>query len=89
MAQNIPNPFNPSTVIGYDVPEGGGHVTLRIYDVGGRLVRTLIDGFESAGRKSVTWHGRDARGHRVATGVYFYHMTAPGFEETRKLVLLK
>jgi hypothetical protein len=89
LGQNFPNPFNPSTVIRYDVPAGGGAVTLRIYDVGGRLVRTLIDGFETAGRKSVAWHGQNDRGEMVATGVYFYRMTAPGFERTRKMVLLK
>jgi len=89
LAQNFPNPFNPSTVICYDVPVGGGRVSLRIYDVGGRLVRTLVDGVETAGRKAVTWRGRDNRGQRVSTGVYFYRMTAPGFEKTRKMVLLK
>jgi flagellar hook assembly protein FlgD len=77
------------TVIAYDVPSGGGSVTIRIYDVGGRLIRTLIDRHETAGRKSVAWHGLDDRGGRVATGVYFYRMKAPGFEKTRKMVLLK
>lgn len=89
LAQNFPNPFNPSTVICFDVPAGGGFVTIRIYDVGGRLVRTLVNGLETAGRKSVAWNGRDTRGNMVATGVYFYRMTAPGFERTRKMVLLK
>ena len=86
---NNPNPFNPATVIRYDVPTGGGNVTLQIYDVGGQMVRTLIDGFESAGRKEVTWRGTNNRGQQVATGVYFYRMTAPGFEKTRKMVLMK
>jgi hypothetical protein len=89
LAQNYPNPFNPKTMIGYDVPAGGGHVTLRIYDVGGRLVRTLVDGAETPGRKTVTWEGRNNRGQQVATGVYFYRMTAPGFEKTRKMIMIK
>jgi hypothetical protein len=89
LAQNFPNPFNPTTAIRYDVPAGGGNVTLKVYDVGGRLVRTLVDGFEAAGRKTVAWHGQNDRGEMVATGVYFYRMTAPGFERTRKMVLLK
>jgi hypothetical protein len=89
LAQNFPNPFNPATVISYDVPSGGGQVSIRIYDVGGRLIRTLVDGNETAGRKSVAWHGLDNRGNSVATGVYFYQMKAPGFEKTRKMVLLK
>jgi hypothetical protein len=87
--QNVPNPFNPTTVIGYEVPEGGGPVTLRIYDVSGRLVRTLVDGIEPPGEKRVVWYGRNDDGGRVATGVYFYRMTAPEFEATRKMILLQ
>jgi hypothetical protein len=89
LRQNIPNPFNPTTVIQYDVPETGGQVTLLIYDVAGRLVRTLVDGQQAAGEKRVTWIGDDDCGSRVASGVYFYRMTAPGFEMTKKMVLLK
>ena len=89
LAQNYPNPFNPETTIGYDVPAGGGHVTLRIYDVGGRLVRTLLDSVEAPGSKTVNWDGRSNSGQQVATGVYFYRMTAPGFERTRKMVMMK
>jgi hypothetical protein len=87
--QNVPNPFNPTTVISYDVPEGGGRVTLRIYDVAGRLVRTLVNGVETPGEKRVTWNGQNDHGSRVATGVYLYFMTAPGFEMTKKMVLLR
>ena len=89
LGQNYPNPFNPTTTISYDVPAGGGHVTLRIYDVAGRLVRTLVDGAGTAGRKTASWDGGSDSGHKVATGVYFYRMTAPGFEQTRKMVLMK
>ena len=87
--QNVPNPFNPTTVIRYDVPAGGGHVTLTVYDVAGRLVRTLVDETKSAGVKTVAWNGANNRGARVATGVYFYRLTAPGFEQTRKMVLIQ
>ncbi|UCH83848.1 MAG: hypothetical protein JSW50_15640, partial [Candidatus Latescibacterota bacterium] len=87
--QNVPNPFNPTTAIHYDVPAGGGRVTIRIYDVGGRLVRTLVDGVQNAGQKRTYWNGRDGRGQSVASGVYFYRMAAPGFEKTRKMVLLR
>jgi hypothetical protein len=87
--QNVPNPFNPTTTIHYDVPEAGGKVTLRIFDVSGRLVRTLADGVETQGSKQATWDGRDDRGHRVATGVYFCRLTAPGFTKTRKMVLVQ
>ncbi len=87
--QNIPNPFNPTTTIRFDVPPDGGAVTLRVFDVGGRLVRTLVDGMESPGQKSVMWNGRNENGHPVATGTYFYRLTGPGFVETRKMVILK
>jgi CSLREA domain-containing protein len=87
--QNVPNPFNPSTVIQYDVPGAGGKVELRIYDVTGRLVRTLINGTQPPGVHRVTWNAEDNRGDQVATGVYFYRLEAPGFTKTRKMVLLQ
>ncbi len=90
LQQNRPNPFNPSTVIRYDVPAGTGRVTLRIYDTGGRLVRTLVDE-DLAGphHGEVTWDSTNARGTRVASGIYFYRLQGPGFSQTRKMVLLK
>ena len=87
--QNTPNPFNPSTVIRYDVPAGGASVSLKIFDVNGRLVKTLVSENLSPGEKSATWRGDDDRGNRVASGVYFYSIETPGFRETRKLVLMK
>jgi hypothetical protein len=86
---NVPNPFNPTTVIRYDVPPSGGAVTLRIYDVSGKLVRTLVDGPQTAGQKTAAWNGRDNRGHSVASGVYFYQLQAPGYEKTLKMVLVQ
>jgi len=87
--QNAPNPFNPTTEIRYDVPSAGGHVQLRVYDVHGRLVRTLVDSEQSGGAKSLVWDARDDGGSLVATGVYFYRLDAPGFSETRKTVVMK
>jgi hypothetical protein len=89
LGQNVPNPFNPTTTIQYDVPDGGGAVTLRVYDVSGRLVRTLVDGRQTPGSKSVVWNGTNDGGQGVASGIYFYRMTAPGFSSTRKMVLLR
>ena len=89
LGQNVPNPFNPTTTIHYDVPAGAGAVSLRVYDVSGRLVRTLVDGHEAPGSKSVLWNGTNDRGQTVASGIYFYRMTAPGFSTTRKMVLLQ
>jgi hypothetical protein len=87
--QNAPNPFNPSTSIRFDVPTGGAHVRLQVFDVEGRRVRTLSDGDAPAGRQTVTWFGDDDSGDPVAGGVYFCRLSAPGFAETRKMVLLK
>jgi hypothetical protein len=89
LGQNRPNPFNPTTDIDYDVPASGGRVSIRVYDLAGRLVRTLVDADQAPGRKTVTWYGRDDRGRSVATGMYFYRMKAPGFSKTRKLTLIR
>jgi flagellar hook assembly protein FlgD len=77
------------TVVTYDVPPGGGLVTIRVFDSTGRLVRTLVEGAETPGHKAVTWYGKNDRGQTVATGVYFCRMKAPGFDKTMKMLLLK
>jgi len=87
--QNAPNPFNPTTLIRYEVPSEGGRVLLSIYDVEGRLVCTLVDGVESPGVKFTSWDGRNAAGRRVASGIYFCRLTARNFEQTLKMVLLE
>jgi hypothetical protein len=87
--QNHPNPFNPSTTIGYDVPVGSGQVTLRIYDIRGTHIRTLVNETPPGGRHTVEWDGRDNRGQTVSSGIYFYRLKAKGFVETRKMLLMK
>jgi len=84
-----PNPFNPMTVITFDVPESGGKVTLEIFDVRGRLVQTLVTGADGPGRKESVWRGVDENGAPVSSGIYFCRMTAGDYEETLKLTLLK
>lgn len=84
-----PNPFNGRTEISYSVPRDGDHVTLRIYDIRGRLVRTLIDEAGHSGRWTVVWKGQDDRGRSVASGVYFYRLEAGSFESTRKMAHVK
>ncbi len=87
--QNVPNPFNPRTVIRYDLPSAL-NVRLEIYDVAGRRVRTLVDGLvREAGSHEVVWDGRDDRGIHVSSGVFFYRIEAADFRETRKLVLVR
>ena len=87
-----PNPFNPTTTIAYSLA-GRSRVAIRVYDVAGRTVRTLVDGKAEPGEHSVVWDGTTDCGERAASGVYFVKMAAPGsagsFRATRKLVLLK
>jgi hypothetical protein len=88
LSQNYPNPFNPQTTIAFSITTRG-HVELNVYDVGGRLVRELADEVRAAGAHTVAWDGRDGNGSLVASGVYFYRLSSPGFSQTKKMVLLK
>jgi hypothetical protein len=86
---NVPNPFNPSTTIAFDLP-GASTVRLEIFDVLGRRVRTLIAGEGyPAGRHDVVWDGKNSRGESVATGVYLYRLSTEGFVDTKRMVLMK
>lgn len=90
LGQNAPNPFNPSTTIKFAVPEGNaGVVTLKVYDVRGRLVRSLVDGAKESGNYTVFWDGTNQNGQQVSSGVYFYRMVTGEFTQTRKMVMLK
>lgn len=86
--QNAPNPFNPSTSISFFLP-ARARVSLRVYDVQGRLVRTLIDAEVDGGDRSTRWDGRDERGNSLSSGVYFYQLRFEDKTLTRKMVLLK
>jgi hypothetical protein len=86
--QNRPNPFNPATEITYSV-DRDGRVRLAVYDVGGRLIRTLVDRPMPAGTHSADWDGRDDGGRAVASGVYFYRLQVGKRTLTRKALLLK
>jgi hypothetical protein len=83
-----PNPFNPTTTIAYSLREGGT-TELAIFNVAGRRVRTLVEGFVSAGDHEVRWDGLDDRGAAVASGVYFSRLRAGDALETRRMVLVK
>ncbi|MGO9482602.1 MAG: T9SS type A sorting domain-containing protein [Candidatus Kryptoniota bacterium] len=83
LEQNYPNPFNPSTTINYQLPMNS-HVTLNVYDILGREVATLVNEKENAGSYSVKFDGS-----RLASGVYFYRLTAGSFISVKKLVVLK
>ncbi len=86
--QNVPNPFNPVTTIRYNIVDNN-HVRLNIYDVAGRLVRTLVNENQRPNYYEVSWDGTNDTGQTVATGIYFYRLTAGNFIQTRKMLLLK
>ncbi len=86
--QNVPNPFGTTTSIGFEVPQDGP-VTVRIYDVRGALVRTLVDGRRSRGHHTETWDGLTDSGSRAVSGVYFYEVNAVNARAARRMVLLK
>ena len=85
---NYPNPFNPSTTIGYQLPMAA-QVRLEIYDLMGQRVKTLVQDVEPAGYHRMMWDSLDDAGRPVAAGVYFYRLQAGEFTQARKLLLLK
>jgi hypothetical protein len=88
LAQNQPNPFNPHTVIKFDLPRDE-HVNISIFDVKGRLVKTLVSEPMTYGTHEAIWKGQDNRGNQVATGVYYYRIVAGTFTATKSMVLVK
>lgn len=86
LSQNYPNPFNPSTIISWQSPVGS-HTTLKIYDVLGNEVATLVDEYKNAGSYEVEFNAGQTSG--VSSGVYFYRLQAGEFVETRKMILTK
>ena len=89
LSQNYPNPFNPSTTIKYQVPERS-QVSIKIYDVRGRLVQTLVNDVKDVGNYSIQWNGREISGQKVSSGIYLYTMeTGNNFKSTKKMVVLK
>jgi len=89
LRQNHPNPFNPQTVIRYEIRGPATRVQLDVHDVRGQRVRRLVDGVRAAGAHAATWDGRDDAGRPVASGTYHYRLRAGGVTEARRMVLLK
>ena len=83
LQQNYPNPFNPTTTIGYQLP-GVSHVALKVYDVLGREVATLVDGSQTAGSHVVAFSA-----DKLPSGVYFYSIVADALHQVRKMILVK
>jgi flagellar hook assembly protein FlgD len=89
LRQNYPNPFNPTTTIKYQV-KSDGLVSLKIYNVAGQLVRTLVNENVKAGVvHQAQWHGLNDAGQNVSSGVYFYKLVTTNYTQTKKMVLLK
>jgi len=88
LAANQPNPFNPSTVIRFNLPKSGV-VDLAVFDASGRLVKRLLSGNQSAGPHQVVWNGTDDMGRQLASGLYLYRLRGCGETICRKMLLLK
>ena len=88
LLQNVPNPFNPRTIIAFDLPKNE-QVNITVYDVRGSVVKTLMSEWKSAGRHQVVWDGMDKGGHQVASGVYYYRIAAGEYLATKRMLLLK
>jgi YVTN family beta-propeller protein len=88
LAQNVPNPFNPTTSIRFTIPEDG-YVRLAVYDAAGRRIRTLVDRELKANFYRVDWNGRNDAGRQVASGIYFYRIQAGRHTQARKMLLLR
>ncbi len=89
LAQNHPNPFNPTTKVRYSLPRDGMKVSLTVFDVSGREVVKLVDRIEGGAEHEVFWNGKNSRGESVSSGVYFYRLNADDLSATKKMVLLK
>lgn len=85
---NYPNPFNPETIIAFDI-QHNIHVTLKIFDAQGHEVITLLSEWQSAGKKSVVWNGRDASGKIVSSGLYIYRIQAGDYMQSHKMLLVR
>jgi hypothetical protein len=89
LSQNFPNPFNPATTIRYGLPKSG-RITLRVYDLLGKVVATLVDHeLKEAGYHAAVWDGRNAAGNLVASGLYFVRVQVGNFVQTRKMLLVQ
>jgi hypothetical protein len=88
LSQNYPNPFNPSTTIEFSIFEGA-RVTLKVYNIQGRVIRTLWDSYLAPSHYSFAWDGRDYTGRQVPSGVYLYRLNSGAQSMTRRMLLLK
>ena len=88
LSQNYPNPFNPTTTISFSLPQAG-NAQLEVFNLLGQKIKTIFDGQADAGLNTVTWDGTNNSGQTVASGIYFYRLTADNYSDTKKMTLLK
>ncbi len=88
LEQNYPNPFNSSTVIQYKI-NAANYIKLVVYNLQGKMVRTLVDELQNTGRKKAIWNGKDAQGRTVSNGIYIYRLITDRAIKTKKMILLK
>lgn len=88
LAQNFPNPFNPSTRIEFSIPVTA-HVTISIFNILGQETATIIDEIKPAGNYSIVWNGSDSYGQKVSSGIYIYRISADDYSESKKMALVQ
>lgn len=88
LKQNYPNPFNPTTTIRFDLPEAG-YVSLKLYDLLGQEIRTLVNGDRTAGFHTVSWDGKNDLGLAVPSGIYLYRIVSSNFVQTQRMTLIR
>ena len=88
LEQNYPNPFNPETTIKYQIPHNG-FITLKVYNLKGEEVKTLVNAEQPSGSYSVNWKGVNNKGQQISSGIYYYRIEAENYSQTRKMILLK
>ena len=86
---NYPNPFNPTTMISFEVTQTSPFVNLEIYNLKGQRVKQLVNKTLHTGQHSIVWNGTDNNNRPVSSGIYFYQLKSSGFEQTKKMILMK
>jgi hypothetical protein len=88
LRQNYPNPFNPSTTIRYEIPEKG-KVEVSIFDLNGKLIKNLVNRYQTAGSHQIVWKGENQAGQKVASGFYIYSVKFNNTVSSKKMLLIK
>jgi flagellar hook assembly protein FlgD len=89
LEQNYPNPFNGHTTIAYHLPAGEHRVSVKIYNIRGEQIRTLVQQTQSAGQHTVTWDARDKESREVASGIYLVRLQAGEWNQSKRMLYIK